>query len=156
MAGIIPCYALQNLIIMNRILSIFFVLLFSIVMACKEETPAQKTLSQILADGQWSITSVIHEDEGDLTSYYTGFTIDFKETSAGQGTYTVENGGEIFADNGTWTLEEGTSTNFLDLSNGLTIDAQISENALTMSFLAPSPGGRIMSLGGNYIFSFNR
>ena len=122
------------------------------VTSCKEDVDPTPTAADLLTEGVWKISSVVHDEEGDLTSHYTGMTMQFNA----DGTYGVEGGGLIFAEPGTWTLQENGSSNVLDLSNGLSIDAQIGESSLVLKFAAQAAGGRIKSLGGDYTFSFTK
>lgn len=127
------------------------------LIGCKEVTvDPTNGVADILADGGWRLSSVIHEDEGDLTSHYDGMNIWFTHDGDNKGEYDVTSGGMIFDGPGTWTLTEGGSTHTLDLSNGLSIDCEIKQTSLVMTFFAASPGGRVKSLGGNYVFTFTR
>ncbi|MEQ9405099.1 MAG: hypothetical protein RIM99_16025 [Cyclobacteriaceae bacterium] len=94
---------------------------------------------------------------GDLSSYYPGFTLSFTVNDQKDGgSYTVNNGVVWFGTSGTWTLNEGDTSNSVELENGLMIDVEITETELTLMFTSTSEGERSNGLGGVYTIKFSK
>ncbi len=145
----------------NRYKNILVLLMaFVAVLSCKKDDPVAPGLSDILAGEKWNVVSVMHSQEGDLTSHYQGFAMTFSK-DAGQadydGKYSIDKASPIFqGSSGLWKLTEGSSGDKLDFDNGMVFVAQITETTLVLNFTSDLNGGKVDGLDGGYVFTLNR
>lgn len=122
--------------------------------ACSDDDNggSKNAKTTMLTKEPWAHAQVSHTD-GDLSSQYTNFVIVFtKNVSDGfDGTYVISNGRHAFTEtSGKWKFNEDFSQIILD--SGKEIDITLTEEQLTMDFIAPAPGGKVRGLSGHFIF----
>lgn len=144
---------------MKRIVMYASLFLAVIVSACKsddkEGTDPHAEKIGLVTSGVWQAESVIHSTDGDLTFQYEDFTITFTNnaTSGSDGDFLVQNGGNAFPDaSGKWSLNSDLNT--ISLSNGqdMTIENLSSQSLVLKFIVAPSAGGRIEGVSGEFTF----
>ncbi|MFM9837453.1 MAG: hypothetical protein ACKVOQ_04270 [Cyclobacteriaceae bacterium] len=104
----------------------------------------------LLTKKTWTVSSVV-VDGVDKTSLFANMTLNFSDK-----TYTTTNGGGAWLASGTWTYAT-SSTTVITRNDGLqiTID-ELTETKLKLSFdwAKTTFGGRIQSVGGKNVFTF--
>lgn len=136
------------------------VYVFTIV-SCGEKTPKGPTAEEAKVtelSKSWSVgtgANSVTFDGVDRTDDYTDFSL----TITSQKSYTATGGfSPIWPASGTWDF--GGTADTPDLNTILRSDnvqisiASISENALQLSFTYTTPGSRVKSTDGDWIFTF--
>jgi len=116
--------------------------------ACKHKNDPQPDL---LLQKTW-IVKKVEVDGMDKTSAFSNMTLKFSP-----GKYTATNGGDVWADNGTWSYAKNSSTLIIRGDGVQVTISEITEKNLQLNFTwleTTFKGGRIMGIKGNNTFMF--
>jgi Lipocalin-like domain len=139
----------------NIITTCFLLVTILMVSSCSEDDKPTKE-ETFLADlsGTWQADAVMLDDL-DVTEEFEDMAITFKKDK----TFTVQNSvGNIWGESGTFTLEEGSGSNFNLLRNDDTLITvtELTETTLTLTMQFDSAPGRTRGLAGEYVFEMKR
>ena len=138
------------------IISIIIIASVSILTHCGDDddpTP-QEQMTNKLINGNKAWTAQggsVTVDGSAAPDDWSSFKISFSD-----GAYTTSGSpvSEIWSSSGTWDYANETTTSQIVRGDNTTIDINISNNTLTMSFTAPwGVGSRTKSVGGEYQFT---
>jgi hypothetical protein len=153
-----------------RFLSLLqFVLIFSLLVACKEtgeepvtkKTPEQLATESLTGTGtaQWTaVGGSITKDGQNVTSTYPAFELIINAGTSK--TYSTKNGGELFDANGNWSFAGTNFDKFIlaGIKPAATREISFTQTGTTLrlDFRVPLPGARVdgtSALAGNYVFN---
>ena len=143
---------------MKKIVLASLLAIITMVTGCKKEevlSARDQTLNKL--NGQWSNAQVTHGTDGDLSGLYADFQLVFTKakTDGFDGYYIVSNGGHAFTQgSGKWKLDSGNSQ--ITLSNGPSMDFEVTATALMLDFTVENTGGRISGLHGHFTFNLTK
>jgi hypothetical protein len=115
------------------------------------KSPKDKT-SELLLGAAWNIKTVV-ADGTDQTTVFNGMTLSFNSTS-----YTTTNGGALWPSNGEWSYADESGKSLLRSDGLLVTIVDIADNSLSLGLVSTkgSIGGRVNSVSGNYVFTFEK
>ena len=137
---------------MKTILISFLLSLLAVgYIGCKDDDQTldeeRDELINQLVNISWTPSSVMREGS-DVIDDFSTFSLNI-----GEGTYSSQNGKNVWPESGTWTFVEGSSSQFLR-DDDVVLDVSISGTTLTMSFSIDENvfSGRSKIVDASYIF----
>jgi hypothetical protein len=138
----------------KKIFNLLVLTVFIGLGACKEDEPGQEEImTNMLTANAWANATVTHEVDGNLTSQYEDFAIQFTKqpTDGYVGNFLVSNGGTAFPNvAGKWKFNSDHSQ--IIFNTGKEMVFELTDNTLELDFTVSATGGRVSGLDGHFIF----
>jgi hypothetical protein len=140
--------------IKNKLNVVAIILISCLVASCGGDDPsAHEETKKTLTTGMWKISKVT-VDEVDKTADFENMTLQFTGN-----TFTATNGRPVWPESGTWTFKDNSGRTLLRDDGVVVTIAAITMNHLVLDLnwdKTTLGGGRMSSIGGDYVFEFTR
>jgi hypothetical protein len=146
---------ITTVIFLKLVACALLVSLLTILSCSPKDNPKLETdrVRELLTAGTWNIHTVTVDDI-DKTSTYAGLTLAFNSTS-----YFATNGGIVWMATGGWAFADQRGK-LITRGDGLSVTIEkvtTTTLVLTLTWTKTTLGsGRISSLSGNHVFTFNK